>query len=497
MKRGAWIVAIVSLLLLFPFAAAANGEEGGGVGIAFGFGGPMVGLFLPDLSGMNAFLEENGFAALTDPFIVPGGGGRGGAGSFSIGGMGWGGEVCSRREAPVEPVRIVPTLGVDIIPSPPAIREATLSIGFGGVDLGYVVKGSERSLLTVGAVLGGGGLNLNLREVAAEEETCPASRPQGIVIEPTGVDFGRAFLGVLPYVSLEVHPFGWVGFDLHLGYLLPLLGFDWSSEEGVTGPSLNLSGPFVGFSVAFGGIVRLEWGPYRYNETTQTSIDLGTRTTVLIKNGIGNVTVAMQSTVQTGAARRVELVAVKQARSEETLRALAINVVETEQGIEIRSEAPGRSATGWGVDYFVKVPPGTALDVEQGVGDVTLTDYTGPVVVKVGVGKVMIERLTAPEVRIDVGVGDVSLAALESAAGEVSVGTGSIDIGLRPDASLAVKASAGLGGVSIADFPGMQVSVKGMIGHEVRAVLGGGAGSLTLSVGIGDIRVRPIGVQPM
>ncbi len=232
MCRVSWLVMVVALLVVLPFVGMADGESTEEGRISFGGGGPMVGLFLPDLGEVNGFLIDSGFSPLDETLIVAGGGGRGGAiGDLVVGGMGWGGWVESNREELV----------------------ASLSIGFGGFDIGYAVGGKSRSVLTIGAVLGGGGASLELFGNGAESG--PEWAPAGIIIEPTKLEYSTAFAAVQPYVDMQVQLLDWLGLGVRIGYLLAPFEISWGDAEiALYSPDLNLSGPFVGFSLRFGGI---------------------------------------------------------------------------------------------------------------------------------------------------------------------------------------------------------------------------------------------------
>ncbi len=473
MRKG--LLTVVALVLL------GMGTSGLALGadqpspIWFGAGGPMLGLLLPDLGQVNSFLFDSGFAKIDGPILAFGGGGRGGSvGGLSFGGMGWGGDTSSR-------------LGDN---------QATLSYGFGGFDLGLVVGGNDRSFLTIGAVLGGGAIDLELRQLLAGEESlcgvCPC--PQGIIIEPQGFDFGSAYVGLLPYVSLEVHPLAWIGFNVYFGYVLPVLRFDWVSQAGISVPPLDASGPFIGFSIAFGGVAQGKSQESRANQTTQSTITLGTNTALSIHNKIGSITVASEvgAAPQTGASRVVQLIAIKRAPDQAVLGKISVDIAQSEAGVEVRSQGPDGFPGAWTVDYFVKVPAGVTLQIEQGVGDVVLSDFSGSLAVKLGVGKVQAERITATSVAVEIGAGDVKLLDLDSQKSVVNGGTGSIEVTLRPDASVTVAAATGIGSVTIAQFPGMQLALRGFLGHEADAILGAGAASLTAKVGVGEIRIQPV-----
>ncbi len=226
MRRILWIVVVVALFIGLPFAGLANGDDSKKQITGFGFGGPMIGLFTLDLAEINEVLENNDYAPLAEQLITFGGGGGGGViGGFSLGGTGWGGSLTSHQEG----------------------KKAELSLGFGGINIAYVVGGNERSLLSIGVVLGGGEVDLKLRD------HFPVSF-EDAVANPTTTTLSRGFFAAEPYIRFQVQPLMWLGFELHLGYVFTLPG-EW--EEGgqeISGPSLNLTGPFVGISIAFGGI---------------------------------------------------------------------------------------------------------------------------------------------------------------------------------------------------------------------------------------------------
>jgi len=473
MGRSVFTVVALVLLVVGTSGLALGASQPSP--IWFGAGGPMLGLLLPDLGEVDTFLVDAGFAQIAGPILAFGGGGRGGSvGGLSFGGMGWGGDTSSRLED----------------------KKATLSYGFGGFDLGVVLGGNDRSFLTIGAVLGGGATDLELRQLlAGEESLCGASPcPRGIIVEPEGFDFGCAYVGLLPYVSLEVHPFAWIGFNVYFGYVLPILRFDWVSQAGVSVPPLDPSGPFIGFSIAFGGVAQEKRAESRANQTTQSTLTLGANAALAIHNKIGSITIASEvgSPAQTGSSRVVQLIAIKRASGQAVLDKISVDIVQSEAGVEVRSQGPDGFPGAWSVDYFVKVPAGLTLEIEQGVGDIVLSDFSGSLAVKLGVGEVQAERITATSVVVEIGAGDVKLLDLDSQKSVVNSGTGSIEVTLRLDASVTVAAATGIGSVTIAQFPGMQLALRGFLGHEADAVLGTGAASLTAKVGVGEIRIRPV-----
>ena len=232
MRNTVRILVIIALLCIFPFVGLADDEKLGKPVTGFGFGGPLIGLFVLDLGSgddqktVNGILAANGYGPLPERMVTFGGGGGGGViGGFSFGGSGWGGTIDSLREG----------------------KKAELALGFGGMDIAYAVGGNDRSLLLIGAVLGGGGLDLELRDrIPVDFEDA--------VADPTTVTLSQGFFAAEPYVAFQVQPLSWLGFEVHLGYLFSLAG---SWEEGgqeIAGPTLEVSGAFIGLSIAFGGI---------------------------------------------------------------------------------------------------------------------------------------------------------------------------------------------------------------------------------------------------
>ena len=232
MRNAVWVLVTVVLLLGLPFVGLANHEDVEETAMGFGFGGPLIGLFVLDLGSgddqktVNGILAANGYGPLPERMVTFGGGGGGGViGGFSFGGSGWGGTIDSLREG----------------------KKAELALGFGGMNIAYAVGGNDRSLLLIGAVLGGGGLDLELRDrIPVDFEDA--------VADPTTVTLSQGFFAAEPYVAFQVQPLSWLGFEVHLGYLFSLAG---SWEEGgqeIAGPTLEVSGAFVGLSIAFGGI---------------------------------------------------------------------------------------------------------------------------------------------------------------------------------------------------------------------------------------------------
>jgi hypothetical protein len=458
-------------LLLISAALSVTGQQADPAAQGFGFGGLSAGLFMPDLAPVNTYLIDNDLEPFSSPFYTFGGRGRGGVlGGISAGGLGWGGSVVSRTGS----------------------IQASLAMGFGGVEIGHVVGGDERSLLTVGIVLGAGGVGLSLRDTNLVPPPCPVNSPAGCLPMPLDLHAGRIFLAVEPFLSMQVQPLGILGFEIHLGWLIPLLGFQWASlpalPEGP--PILDLGGPFVSLSVTWGAFGPVGRDASEDEETTRHVVPFDA-TCIEVDNPVGMVAVTTSPEVsaQTGSGSAVEVIVTRRARSSAVREAIIVDFGTGECGLKIGTEGPRR--WGWSVEYKIIVPPGTEIVIDQGAGDVELRGLDGSADVQLGAGEVCVTDFAGESLAIDCGVGDVLLAGTAATTASINVGTGDVSVYLAEDAALTVNASSGVGDVSIGAFPGVAESSATGFGNDVTAVFGSGAGTLAVNVGVGSVTILP------
>jgi len=223
---SSWVICAV--LALAGAVCAAEPE------FAFGGGGPGIGLFLPDFADINTFVESAGFPVFDGNMILVGGGGRGGVvPGPAVGGAGWGTWIEAEAGA----------------------THAEYGAGLGGFDLGFAFGADEHSLLTIGALIGGGGAELVLTEEPVV--TNEGWGPSGIVVEPTRQVYDSVFALVAPYVDIQVQLLDWVGLGIRAGYLFPLLELNWEDDGPLEAPDLALPGGFVRLSLVFGGITNV------------------------------------------------------------------------------------------------------------------------------------------------------------------------------------------------------------------------------------------------
>lgn len=408
-------IVAVGLACLLGTAGFALEEEAADERIWFGLGGSTLGLFLPDLSAVDTFLIDNGFGAFGDAVLFTGGRGRGGAlHGPSFGGIGWGGEAATSVEN----------------------RYAELAIGFGGLELGRVIGGDERSLLTLGVVLGGGGTSLTLFEgVAALDEDSDPFGPCGIVPEPVILGRHGAFFAIEPFLSLQVQPLHYFGFELHLGYLLPLFAFEWGDAE-LVGVAPGLAGPVVGLSATWGAIGRPAIGSILdqpdLEETIEQTVSLA-GPCVEIDNAIGQITVETAESTDADADSEVRIVAVIRAHSQSILDQVSILIEPTRSGLAVHSKGPRRGS--WEIDYAITVPAGTEIGLKQAAGDVRLIDVVATASIELGLGEIEVDGLVGSSLTVSSGAGNVHVVDVAAEAIEVELGTGDVEILLPTEAS--------------------------------------------------------------
>jgi len=225
-ERSKHTILLAGLALLLSLAVSAGGPD-----YAFGGGGPGIGLLMPDLEGINAFVTGLGFAPFGDSLFLVGGEGRGGLmPGFAAGGAGWGAWVESEKGS----------------------LHAEYGLGLGGFDLGYALGGDESSVLSVGAVIGGGIAELILTE---HPPVAPFGvGAQGLVIEPAEQIYDSFFAFTAPYVDVQIQLIDWIGLAVRAGYLWSPIELNWQDDGLLDPPGLAPSGPYVRLSIRFGGI---------------------------------------------------------------------------------------------------------------------------------------------------------------------------------------------------------------------------------------------------
>lgn len=197
-----------------PPSKPSTGKLGGAGGYTPGW------LFL-DLDGLNAVMSASGFAPFDDGRLMM----HGGQGyaylllvqNLRIGGLGMSGSRSTSRIELATNTR----------------RDLELSVGYGGVSLEFAIPVVPRVDVTVGTVIGGGGMTLTLRR-----DRGTARDWGGIWGEAGGSgaaeEFTRklegSFFVLQPSVTVEVAILRWLGVRAGAGYL-GMTGGSWTLDD--------------------------------------------------------------------------------------------------------------------------------------------------------------------------------------------------------------------------------------------------------------------------
>ena len=456
----AMIVALMGAMGVCP-ALAAKTEYG------FGFGGPMVMAFFPDMTGINTFMSENGLPPMGSFLVGAGGGGRGGLiGGPVFGGIGWG---------------MVATSANDDL-------QAELVSAGGGVDLGTAIGGDSSSVLTIGAVLGGGANLVSLSGYVTQ----PVGA-EGLVPEPAYREIGLATGFVQPYVSMAAQLLPWMGFELRLGYLLPVFGIEFGNLLGIPAPSLKMSGPTVSFGLTFGGIgfaaePKEDDRPSDRNQVTAVSegtfaIEAGQL--LVIENALGDIVISAGAGPTQTASYLVAKWQAARTCNERRIDELQAVIDSSDTGTTLRTVGDGR------VDYMLQIPAGIDLTIRNGAGNVELTGHEAQtIIVENGVGEVVLQDVDSVALIVAMGAGRLDLSSVNAQALIAELGLGEIALVLPETASATLTAKASIGDVSLDRFPGMIGGVRGFLGKSADVTLGQGERTAKLNVGIGRIDVK-------
>jgi hypothetical protein len=233
------------MLMLLIGAALAGTVRADEPEFGFGGGGPGFGLFMPDLTEIDEFIAGAGFAPFDGELTLVGGGGRAGTVPGPVfGGAGWGAWTESQ--------------GGNV--------HAEFGVGLGGPEIGFAIGGTERSALSIGTLFGGGVAELILTEYPPIVYTDLAAR--GIVVNPAQQTYDSIFAFVAPYIDMQIQLLSWIGLGVRAGYVWAPFELNWEDPGPLDAPDLALSGPYVRFSIVFGGIGRPEPEAHTTGETT-------------------------------------------------------------------------------------------------------------------------------------------------------------------------------------------------------------------------------------
>ena len=178
------------------------------------FGGFTPGYLFVDVAPINDFLvPAHGAALKNDGVFLFGGGGSAYimfVPNLRVGGMGLGGQISSTS---------LDGAGIR--------RDAELGVAFAGVTIEYVLPVIDRLDVAVGGMLGGGGIDLTLRESAGGSLTWSGewgnfgsgNYQNGGQVTNISRKLDGSFFVWVPSVSIEYAVLGWVGARLGASYV--------------------------------------------------------------------------------------------------------------------------------------------------------------------------------------------------------------------------------------------------------------------------------------
>ena len=226
------------------------------------FGGFTPGYLALDLEPMNALIKASGIA----PFDQKGAWLWGGAGAayimlvpnLRVGGLGMSGSVSTGSSVAVAGVGTVR-------------RDAEVQVGFGGVTVEYVVPLAERLDIAFGAMLGGGGIDLELRQSIggvdswANEGRIFAGWPPGSPPPPSSLaaaslnnnkrTLSGSFFVWIPSVTIEYAVLGWMALRIggsYVGMSFPSWSVDQEYELNDVPSSVSGKGIMVSAGILLG-----------------------------------------------------------------------------------------------------------------------------------------------------------------------------------------------------------------------------------------------------
>lgn len=201
------------------------------------FGGFTPGVLFADMKPINDYLKAAGAAPVGENGIFMYGGG--GAiyimllPNVRVGGLGMSGSVSSSSLSG----------GVR--------KDAEISAGFGGVTVEYVFNVAPRFDIALGTMIGGGGLDITLRQDAGGNKTWfqewssfgSGNYESAGQVNNVERELGGSFLVLIPSVNLEYAITGWIGVRLGASYVsMSVPSWSLDSKHDLLGVPSSISG---------------------------------------------------------------------------------------------------------------------------------------------------------------------------------------------------------------------------------------------------------------
>jgi len=151
-------------------------------------------------------------------------------------------------------------------------------------------------------------------------------------------------------------------------------------------------------------------------------------------------------------------------------------------GRKVKISSRGSGSTAW-ADIKLSIPAGARVELNVGVGKVTLANVNGDIEVETASGDVDVKSTTG-SLSIDTGSGDVTLAGHD---GPLSIDTGSGDVLLGSVKTGELSIDTGSGDVEIDGLSASQLEID--TGSGEITLTGAAVSVLSIDTGSGDIRL--------
>lgn len=213
------------------------------------------------------------------------------------------------------------------------------------------------------------------------------------------------------------------------------------------------------------------------SEQVEQTFEVGSAPTLDIDSFAG------ATIIRAGSDGTIHVRATKRARGQRKLDAIAVELTQEGDRVQIRTRHPVLQSSGnQAVDLEITVPAHTDLDLKQGAGGVEVHDLLGAQHIEAAAGGITIRGAAGP-VSATAGAGGIDYEGRPAGTCRFQAGVGGIVLRLPADANVTVDLSAGLGGVRTT------LPVSGTVTRRsVRGTIGtGDQASLTASAGLGSV----------
>ncbi|MEW6687176.1 MAG: PDZ domain-containing protein [Candidatus Edwardsbacteria bacterium] len=201
-----------------------------------------------------------------------------------------------------------------------------------------------------------------------------------------------------------------------------------------------------------------------------------------LKNKVGEVSINSWDKSQ------VKIEALKTAQSKEILSEIKIKIESKDtSALQIITEYPKESELNNAqVSYNIWLPNQANLEIEEGVGDVTVRKIEGKVRVKCGTGDVSFQEVEG-RMGVELGVGDIEVVwsspEMIIKDSEFTVGVGNLKIKIPKKISATFLLETVIGEIETT------LPVEKILPHKTEIKLGSAEAKLRFSTGVGDIKI--------